>query len=121
VKLTVLRPDNVSQVIEVDETTSFRKGGRRGAGALVMEGGAPVAIGPGGGTGAGQNAGESITLADMKVGDVVAGQGAIKHGVFVPTTLTVLPPSGMGPRGRRGSNASTTAPVAAPAAEAPKQ
>ena len=25
VKLTVLRPDHVSQVIEVDETTSFRK------------------------------------------------------------------------------------------------
>jgi hypothetical protein len=74
VKLTVQRPDNVSQVIEVDETTSFRKGGRRGAGALVMEGGAPVAIGPGGGAPAGQNAGESITLADMKVGDVVAGR-----------------------------------------------
>jgi hypothetical protein len=122
VKLTVQRPDNVSQVIEVDETTSFRKGGRRGAGALVMEGGAPVAIGPGGGAPAGQNAGESITLADMKVGDVVAGQGAIKHGVFVPTTLTVLPPGGMGPRGRRGSDAAAaTAPAAAPAAEAPKK
>ena len=29
VKLTILRSDNVTQVIEVDETTSFRKGGRR--------------------------------------------------------------------------------------------
>ena len=126
VKLTVLRPDNVSQVIEVDETTSFRKGGRRGFGALVMEGGAPVPVGPGGSAAAGANgatgaaAGESITLADIKVGDVVAGQGGMKHGMFVPTNLTVLPPGG--PRGRRGGEAAaTTVLVETPAAVAPKQ
>lgn len=118
VKLTVMRPDNVSQVIEVDETTSFRKGGRRGAGAVVMEGGSPVAVGPAGAPGTG--GGESITLADVKVGDVVAGQGGMKHGVFVPTNLTVLPPGAGGPRGgRRGSEATATAP--APATAAPKQ
>lgn len=121
VKLTVLRPDNVSQVIEVDETTSFRKGGRRGAGAMVMEGGSPVAIGAGGGAPPGASGGESITLADVKIGDVVAGQGGVKHGVFVPTNLTVLPPGAMGPRGgRRGGEAVTTAPAAAPAPGAQK-
>jgi hypothetical protein len=121
VKLTILRPDNVSQVIEVDETTSFRKGGRRGAGAFVMEGSAPVAVGTGGGAAPAINGGESITLADMKVGDVVAGQGAIKHGVFVPTNLTVLPPGTAGQRGRRGGEAAVTAsPAATPAAAPPK-
>jgi hypothetical protein len=124
VKLTVLRPDNVSQVIEVDETTSFRKGGRRGAGAMVMDsGGGPVAVGPGGAAaGPGANGGESITLADVKVGDVVAGQGSIKHGVFVPTTLGVLPPGAMGPRGgRRSGEAVSTAPATAPVGATPKQ
>jgi hypothetical protein len=132
VKITVMRADNVSQVIEVDETTSFRKGGRRGAGAMVMEGGSPVAVAPGGTAVApgAAGGGESITLADVKVGDVVAGQGGIKHGVFIPTNLTVLPPGGTGPRGgRRGGEAAATAPVAAPAttpaaapaAGAPKQ
>jgi hypothetical protein len=124
VKVTVMRPDNVSQVIEVDETTSFRKGGRRGAGAMVMEGGSPVAIGPAGASGAAGTGGggESITLADVKVGDVVAGQGGIKHGVFVPTTLTVLPPGAMGPRGgRRGGEAAATTPASAAPAGAPKQ
>jgi hypothetical protein len=97
VKITVMRPDNVSQVIEVDETTSFRKGGRRSAGAMVMEGGSPVAVAPGGsGEAPAVSGGESITLADVKVGDVVAGQGGNKHGVFVPTNLTVLPPGAMG-------------------------
>ncbi len=123
VKLTIMRPDNVSQVIEVDETTSFRKSGRRGAGAMVMEGGSPVAVSPGDAGGApGASGGESITLADVKVGDIVAGQGGIKHGVFVPTNLTVLPPGAMGPRGgRRGGEAAANAPATAPAAGNPKQ
>ncbi|WP_157468274.1 hypothetical protein [Edaphobacter aggregans] len=125
VKITVQRPDNVSQVIEVDETTSFRKGGRRGAGAMVMEsGGSPVAVEQGSATPApgASGGGESITLADVNVGDVVAGQGSIKHGVFVPTNLTVMPPGAMGPRGgRRGGEAGTTAPAVTQGAETPKQ
>jgi preprotein translocase subunit YajC len=59
-KLTILRPDNQTQVIEVDENTSFRN-----------------------------NANESVTLADVKVGDHVAGRGEMKNGVFVPQVLRV--------------------------------
>jgi hypothetical protein len=57
-KLTILRPDGESQVIEVDENTSFRNERR-----------------------------ESITLADIKVGDHVFGRGELKNGVFVPQVL----------------------------------
>jgi len=114
VKLTVMRPDHVSQVIEVDETTSFRKGrGRRGAAAAQ---GAQTAE-PGGGSAAGAgNNNEIVTLADVKVGDMIAGQGSVKHGMFVPTNLTILPPDAagaMGMRTRRGDNASGT-PAAPP-------
>jgi hypothetical protein len=59
-KLTILRPDNQTQTIEVDEGTSFRVG-----------------------------RGESGTLADIKVGDRVFGQGEVKNGIFVPQTLRV--------------------------------
>jgi hypothetical protein len=45
--------------------------------------------------------GESITLADIKVGDTVGGQGSVKNGVFVPTLLTVANPPGAGGQGRR--------------------
>ena len=113
VKLTIQRPDNVSQVIEVDETTSFRKGGGRRM-TMTMEGGAPAATGQGAGLGPGGSGGESITLADVKVGDMVVGQGSVKHGVFVPTNLAVLPPGAMGPRMRRGGEAAATAPAASP-------
>ena len=58
-KLTIARPDNQSQDIEVDESTSFKKGS------------------------------ESITLPDIKVGDFVRGPGELKNGVFVPKELTV--------------------------------
>jgi outer membrane lipoprotein SlyB len=58
-KLTILRPDGETQVIEVDEGTSFRK----------------------------QN--QSVTLADFKPGDHVFGRGAIKNGVFVPAALNL--------------------------------
>jgi Cu/Ag efflux protein CusF len=57
-KLTVKKPDNIEQVIEVDEETSFRNERR-----------------------------ESVTLADLKVGDFLRGQGALKDGVFVPKEL----------------------------------
>lgn len=67
-KLTILRIDGQTQVIEVDETTSFRKQG------------------------------ESITLADIKAGDQVMGRGQLKSGTFVPVTLNVgnLPMMRMG-------------------------
>jgi hypothetical protein len=74
--LTVERPDHVSQTIGFDEGTSFRRG----------------RMGRGGSEGPAAPAGESITLADIKVGDNVAGQGALKNGVFVPTQLNVMTP-----------------------------
>jgi hypothetical protein len=88
--MTVERPDGVSQTIGFDEGTSFRRG-RPG-------------IGSGGGTGFGGRAnsaagetaatpgGESITLADIKIGDRVSGPGQVKNGRFVPKELTVMTP-----------------------------
>lgn len=58
-KLTIARPDNQTQEIEVDESTSFKKGK------------------------------ESVTLADITVGDFVRGTGEIKNGIFVPKELNV--------------------------------
>ncbi len=78
-KLTILRPDGQTQTIEADENTSFKKGR------------------------------DSVTLADIKVGDRVMGRGALKNGVFVPTELRVGGPGGGmgmgmmgGPREGRG-------------------
>ena len=83
-KLTILRLDNVKQTITVDETTSFRRGGRGGGAAF----GTP----PAGESGRKPEAptGESITLADIKVGDSVAGRGALKNGTFLPAELHVF-------------------------------
>lgn len=109
-KLTILRTDKVSQTIALDETTSLRKGGRMDPAAMQAAGlntgmmGMGAGMGPGGG-GMGQGGrngggnggnrpapnaeGESITLADVKVGDSVVGLGSVKGGVFVPTDLRV--------------------------------
>lgn len=62
-KLTIKRIDGESQVIEVDENTSFRNAKR-----------------------------ESVTLADIKVGDRVMGRGDLKDGTFVPAVLNVGAP-----------------------------
>ena len=88
-KISILRPDNVVQVIQVDEGTSFRRGG----------GGISSRLGGSGATGMARPAdtpapkGESITLADIKVGDRVGGPGAVRDGMFVPTELHVAAPS----------------------------
>jgi len=58
-KLTIARPDGQTQEINVDENTSFKKGG------------------------------ESITLPDIKVGDFVRGRGELKDSMFVPKELIV--------------------------------
>jgi hypothetical protein len=57
-RLTVRKLDNAEQVIVVDDETSFHNEHR-----------------------------ESVTLADMKVGEFVRGPGAIKDGMFVPKQL----------------------------------
>jgi hypothetical protein len=85
-KMTVERPDHVAQTIGFDEGTSFRKGGRgaRGGGFGGAQGaGAGAAPAP-------AESGESITLADIKVGESVRGTGSVKGGVFVPTELVVM-------------------------------
>lgn len=103
-ELTIHRQDGVTQKIAVDEGTSFKKGGRRAGAALRADGSADSAFGggPGGGAGGGQpgGGGESITLADVKVGDTVIGPGALKAGIFVPTQLTVIDAASMARRHR---------------------
>jgi hypothetical protein len=117
VKLTVMRPDHVSQVIEVDETTSFRKGRGRRRGAT--DGNAPA---DGNAAGAADGSGEIVTLADLKVGDMIAGRGSLKHGVFVPTNLAILPPGTEGAMGMRTRRSGNDAPAdGTPAPSSTKQ
>lgn len=101
--LTINRQDGVIQTIAVDEGTSFKRGGRREGMAMRGDGSAF-----GGDTSARTAAtppsGESITLADVKVGDSVVGPGAIKAGTFVPTQLTVIDAAAMA-RHRRSDGA----------------
>jgi hypothetical protein len=118
-KITVMRSDGVSQVIGVDEQTSFRRGGRSmaavssggasemgtlgGARSSTTESGAPNAPG-----------GESITFADIKVGDIIAGRGTLKNNLFVPAELGVIDPSRRRRRGVNGaapSEGTTSAPA----------
>lgn len=103
-KLTVMRPDHVSQVIQADEGTSFRRGGRREQAVMT---GAPVAVGA-------NTGGESITLADVKVGDMVMGRGAVKNGSFVPTELRVMDASAQGRRRGADNATSAVAPSSSP-------
>ena len=117
-KLTILRSDGVSQTIAVDEGTSFKRGGRGFRMAMTGQAdfGGPGASGvppsrtPAPDRGASlpneaRNAGESITLADIKVGDLVGGPGSLKNGTFIPTELDVADPSR-----RRHSNNDTPPP-----------
>jgi hypothetical protein len=119
-KLTVLRPDGVSQVIGVDEGTSFRHGGRGMAGMVSGSGvvDAPAAGARGGA--AGGSGGESITFADVKVGDGVAGRGGLKNGLFVPTELGVIDAAARRRRAAEGRGAGTV-PTGAGAAPAVPQ
>ena len=89
------------------------------SGAGVVDAG-PIG-GRGNGSGAGNGAsngdgggGESITLADVKVGDSIAGQGAVKNGLFVPTHLGVMDPAAARQRRRRGAEGSGTPSNVAP-------
>jgi hypothetical protein len=114
-KLTIERPDGVSQVIAVDEQTSFKRGGRgmaamaSGAGVMDVPGGQARGNGAGAGGTGNSASGDSITFADVKVGDSIAGRGGLKSGVFVPTELGVMNPGGMGQRRRRADGASAGA------------
>ena len=94
-KMTIERPDKVVQTITFDETPSFKRGG-----GMTMRFGAVNARPE---TTQQQNSGESITLADIKVGDNVTGEGSLKSGVFVPTQLMVATPGQIPRRNRDGS------------------
>ena len=61
-KMTVLRTDNVTQTLELSEETSLRKGR------------------------------ESITMADIKVGDHIVSHGDLQKEVVVPKGVMVLGP-----------------------------
>ena len=90
-RMTVERTDHVSQTIGFDETTSFSRGGRMMGGMFGAGPGGPGGPGSGGaGAAAPAAGGESITLADIKVGEMVRGTGSVKNGVFVPTELVVM-------------------------------
>jgi hypothetical protein len=130
-KLTVMRTDNVSQVIAVDEGTSFERGNRGVSADVTAAGGI---AGGGGGFGGGRGMGggrqggggqaaappapESITLADIKVGDAVMATGALKSGTFTVLKMGVSEPGagpGAGGAGRgRGANNQATPPPGAP-------
>lgn len=92
--MTVERPDGVSQTIGFDEGTSFRRGRIMMGNRLAAQ---PGTADSGNGGAAAQ--GESITLADIKVGDRVGGPGEVKGGRFVAKELTVMTPG----NGRRRS------------------
>jgi hypothetical protein len=132
-KLTVMRTDNVSQVIAVDDGTSFQRGARgitvpSMMGGMGGMGGGGRGMGAGGGGGQGRNGGgqgagagaagappvESITLADIKVGDTVVATGELKAGVFTPAKMGVSDPAAAG-AGRRRPSAAGDAPAGAPA------
>jgi hypothetical protein len=59
-KLTVLRTDNVTQTLELNEDTSLHKGR------------------------------ESITMADIQPGNHVVARGALQNNVFVPKNVMIL-------------------------------
>jgi preprotein translocase subunit YajC len=61
-KLTILRPDNVTQTIELNEETSLRKGR------------------------------DSIPMADIQVGDHVMVRGGMKDSAFQPKAVIVIGP-----------------------------
>lgn len=89
-KLTVLRIDNVTQTLELNEETSLRRGR------------------------------DSITMADIQPGDHIFARGAVTNEVFVPKGVNVIPPEqwkrmqemngGGGPRGPQPAQ-TTTAPT----------
>jgi hypothetical protein len=61
-KISVVRSDNVTQTIELNEDTSLRKGR------------------------------DAITMADVQVGDHLLARGALQDNVFVPKFVMVIGP-----------------------------
>ncbi|MDP9051982.1 MAG: hypothetical protein M3O31_14880 [Acidobacteriota bacterium] len=126
-KITVMRRDTVSQVIAVDDGTSFQRGNGgvqadvAAAGGLAMGGGFGGRGGNrqgGAGAQAASPAPESITLADIKVGDVVMATGALKGGTFTVLKMGVSEP-GMGLGAGQGGARQRPTPGTVPGQAAP--
>jgi hypothetical protein len=145
-KLTVLRSDKVSQVVALDDGTSFQRGNRgvmadvTAAGALAGGGmGGGGGFGGGRGMGGGRQGGgaqaappapDSITLADIKVGDSVMATGTLKNGAFTVLKMGVSEPFAAGaarnrpPQGQPPPAAgpgSPMTPITAPLSGAPTE
>ena len=100
-RLTVMRPDNVSQTLELNEDTSLRRGR------------------------------DSITMADIQVGDHVFARGAVENNVFVPKNVNVIPPemwkriqemnAGGGPGAGANAPAAPASPAAPPSPKSPPE
>ena len=114
-KLTVMRTDNVSQAIAVDDGTSFQRGTSGVQADAVAAGALPAGGGFGGGRGMGGRRGgaqaaaapapESITLADIKVGDTIMATGTMKNAAFTALKMGASTPgAGPGASGGRGRN-----------------
>ncbi len=88
-KLTVLRPDNVTQTLELNEDTSLHKGR------------------------------ESITMADIQLGDHVVVRGALQNNMFVPKNVIVVSPEQW--KRMLDMAASRTPPAGGAPASTPKQ
>ena len=90
-KLTVLRPDNVTQTLELNEDTTLRKGQ------------------------------ESITMTDIHPGDHVMIRGASQNNAFVPNNAVVLSPEQWErmQQNRARSAPAANAPANSPPASAP--
>jgi hypothetical protein len=99
--VTVERPDKATQTIVVDENTTFHKGARGNA--------------------------TDITFPDIKVGEMLRADGAVKDGSFLATNLVVMEPRqpGQGRGGNRpggpGSQTNPQQPDAAPTGSTPPQ
>jgi len=132
-KLAILRTDSVSQTIAVDEGTSFQRGTRGVSADVAAAGGLPQGGNMGGGRGAGggRRAGaqgepsgpppaESITLADIKVGDNILATGTLKGSVFTALKMGISDPTpGMGTRRRTADNPPGTPPDSPPSGPPP--
>ena len=98
-KLSVLRSDNVTQSLELNEETSLRKGR------------------------------DSITMADIQPGDHLFARGAVENNVFVPKTVMLFGPEqwkrlqemGGQARGEGGRRRQQGGPVAPPAVATPAE
>ncbi len=87
--ITIKRMDGVAQTVSVDENTSFKKRG------------------------------DSITLADIQVGDRVTAQGALKGTTFVATAVNIGRAGGPGGEGRGLGGPGAGGPPPAAAGTAP--